>query len=201
MKNFLKIAEGVDVMPLMCAVVRRPDLWNQNTLRTTIPGSPHSQVSDMWLRFNDMKRAAETGDASYVFDEHESVEYPAYYAFPEAQALIFGLMTKVRGERLGRCLITKLAPGGTIAAHVDGGAHAEYYDRFHIVLQGKRGSLFRAGDEVVEMRTGEIWWFDNAAEHEVSNFSDDDRVHLIVDIRCSRPAAPDVHRSADAVAC
>ena len=111
MKNFLKIAEGCDVMPLMCALVYQPDLWNQNTLRTTIPGTPHSQVSDIWLRFNDMERAKKTGDASYVFDEHESIEYPAFHALPAAQKLIFELMVRVRGERLGRCLITKLPPG------------------------------------------------------------------------------------------
>ena len=202
MKNFLKIAEGCDVMPLMCALVYQPDLWNQNTLRTTIPGTPHSQVADIWLRFNDMERAKKTGDASYVFDEHESIEYPAFHALPAAQKLIFELMARVRGERLGRCLITKLPPGGTIAAHVDGGAHAEYYDRFHIVLQGKPGNLFRAGDEAVEMRTGEIYWFDNQAEHEVSNFSDDDRVHLIVDIRCPRSSsAPVLLPAGEPMAC
>jgi hypothetical protein len=34
------------------------------------------------------------------------------------------------------------------------------------------------------MRTGEVWWFNNAIEHEVVNNSADDRIHLIVDIRC-----------------
>ena len=189
MKNFLKIAEGCDVMPLMCALAYCPDLWNQNTLRTTIPGTPHAQVSDIWLRFNDMERANRTGDASYVFDEHESIDYPAFAQLPQARPLIFGLMARVGGERLGRCLITKLPPGGHIAPHVDGGSHAAYYERFHIVLRAEAGSRFRAGDEVVEMKTGDIYWFDNSQEHEVLNTSSDDRVHLIVDVRCKTPAA------------
>ncbi|MEJ8855812.1 aspartyl/asparaginyl beta-hydroxylase domain-containing protein [Variovorax robiniae] len=186
MKNFQKIAEGCNVLPLMCAVQQRPELWNQNTLRTTHPGTPHTEVSDIWLRFNDMQKAAATGDAAYVMDEHESIDYPAFGQLPQARPLILGLMATVSGERLGRCLITKLAPGGKIAPHVDGGSHAAYYERFHIVLHGKTGSLFRAGDEVVEMKTGDIWWFDNSQEHEVANGSDDDRVHLIVDVRCPK---------------
>lgn len=184
MKNFLKIVDGCDVMPLMYAVQQNPGLWNQNKLRTSIPESPHFAVSDIWLRFNDLTRATQTGDASYVMDEHESIDYPAFAQLPQARPLIFGVMSRVGGERLGRCMITKLPPGGRITPHVDGGSHAAYYERFHIVLQAKAGSRFRAGDEVVEMKTGEIYWFDNSQEHEVLNASDDDRVHLIVDVRC-----------------
>lgn len=184
MKNFIRIAENVSVLPLMLAVMRNPDLWNQNTLRTTHPGTPHTQVSDIWLRFNDLEPLRKTGDAATVMDEHESIFYPAFHVLPEARPLIFALMAQVGGERLGRCLITKLPPGGKIAPHVDGGSHAAYYERFHIVLQAKAGNTFRAGDEAVEMRTGEVWWFDNSKEHDVANHSDDDRVHLIVDIRC-----------------
>ena len=65
------------------------------------------------------------------------------------------------------------------------GTHSpvEYYERYHIVLSGHPGSIFRAGDEQVTMLTGEVWWFDNTKEHEVINNSADDRIHLIVDIK------------------
>lgn len=184
MKNFLKISDGCSVMPLMSALQQQPELWNQNTLRTTLPNSPHAEVSDIWLRFNDLEQARRTGDAAYVMDERESIDYPAFAVLHQARPLIFGLMATVAGERLGRCMITRLPPGGRIAPHVDGGAHAAYYDRFHIVLQAQSGSRFRAGDEVVEMQTGDIYWFDNSQEHEVVNDSADDQVHLIVDVRC-----------------
>ena len=39
---------------------------------------------------------------------------------------------------------------------------------------------------IVNMLTGEIWWFNNQAEHEIINNSADDRIHLIVDIRVSK---------------
>lgn len=180
MMHFQRLGEA-DVGALYNAVLRQPDLWNTQTARATYPGTPHAQVDDIWLRF-----AALNTDMAGVLDEHESVNYPAWYALPQARPIIFGLMARVEGERLGRCLITRLAAGRVIAPHVDGGSHAAYYDRYHVVLHAEPGCLFRAGEETVQMRTGEVWWFDNAQEHEVVNNSSDDRVHLIVDIRTMR---------------
>jgi len=178
MKNFRRIAQGIDTTRLLLNLQRRPELWDQNTLRTTHPQTPHKQVSDIWLRFNRLEEEVEK-----VVDEHESIDYPAYAYLPEARQMVMNLMAYVQGERLGRCLITKLRPGCKIEPHVDGGTHAAYYDRFHIVLESSPGSVFRCGDENVYMAPGEIFWFDNSVEHEVINNSAGDRIHLIVDIR------------------
>lgn len=186
MKNFQRVMAGVDVSAAHNAVMRNPDLWDQHTLRTTHPGTPHTEVSDIWLRFSDEVQAEAKGLIAGVIDEHESINFPAMRELPQLRPLIFGLMAKVEGERLGRVLVTKLKPEGKIEPHIDGGSHAAYYDRFHIVLHAEPNSLFGAGDETVEMRTGEIWWFDNSATHWVRNNSKDDRVHLIVDIRTFR---------------
>lgn len=183
MRNFNLISFNLDVLPLLNAVGRNEHLWNQNTLRTTHELTPHKEVSDIWLRFNDLVPYQESGEAAKILDEHESINYPALADLPQARPLIFGLMARVEGERLGRVLITRVAPGGKIAPHVDGGSHAAYYDRYHIVLQGLPGSIFRCGTETVQMQTGECWWFQNALEHEVVNNSADDRIHMIVDIR------------------
>lgn len=179
MRNFHLLMQGIDVAPLMNAVMRQPALWNQNTLRTQHEMTPHKAVDDIWLRFNELPEVVEE-----VIDEHESINYPAMLALPQARPLIFGLMARMEGERLGRVLITRLAPGEKIDPHVDGGAHAAYYDRFHIPLQSAPGCLFRCGDETVHMRAGDCWWFDNSVEHEVINNSAVDRVHLIIDIKC-----------------
>lgn len=183
MRNFHRIATAVSVTALALAIARRPDLWNQNLLRTTHPGTPHTQVDDIWLRFNELP---EPGQEARVMDEHESIDYPAYKDLPEARAVVMNLFAAVAGERLGRVLITRLKPGGRIAPHVDGGSHAAYYERFHLVLQSNEKCLFRAGEEVVSMRAGEFWWFDNSQEHEVMNEGPDDRIHLIMDARCSK---------------
>ena len=178
MKNFYQVHTGLDVAPLMLELKSQPELWDENTLRTEHPGTAHSHVSDIWLRFNEIQ-----DDALTVIDDKECINYPSIYKLPAAQSFIFWLMARVKGVQLGRCLITKLSPGGVITPHVDMGAPADYYERYHIVLSGYNGSIFRAGDEQVTMRTGDVWWFDNKQEHEVMNNSADHRIHMIIDIR------------------
>jgi hypothetical protein len=179
LRNFQILNAGLNVSPLLNAVLRN-DLWNKQTLRTAHPESPHTQVDDIWLRFNALPK---DGEEAKIIDDHESINYPAWFTLPEAQNICLDLMRQVRGERLGRVLITRLAPGKSIAPHVDGGDHAAYYERYHVVLQGLPGQLFRCGGETVQMRTGELWWFQNLIEHEVINNSADDRIVLIADIR------------------
>lgn len=182
MKNFYRIAENVDVVQLMLALQQKPDLWDQNRLRTTHENTPHAQVSDIWLRFNDISLFQNAGVDPAILDQHESICYPAWHQLPEAQRLVHDLNARVKGFRIGRVLITKVRPGCRITKHVDSGDHAAYYERFHIVLQSGPGCLFRGDDEQVHMKTGDCWWFQNKSEHEVINNSKVDRVHLIVDI-------------------
>lgn len=191
MKNFLRLGEGVNILPLLLAVQQKPYLWNQNTLRQTHQYSPHGEVEDIWLRFNDLKpfegrTEAEARDE--FLDQHESICYPGWHELPEAQHIVHSINAQVKGFRIGRVMLTRLAPGKRIYPHVDTGDHATYYERFHVVLQSSPGCLFRCGDETVQMRTGECWWFQNQVEHEVVNNGLDDRVHLIVDIHTGRGA-------------
>lgn len=158
--------------------MRQPELWDKNTLRTEHPNTAHSEVNDIWLRFND------TTDTSTVIDGHESIDYPAFLALPQARQIIFDLMRVVEGKRLGRVLITKLKPGKKITPHIDGGSHAAYYSRFHVTLQNQPGSIFRCENETINMVSGDVWWFNNSVEHEVVNNSADDRLTMIVDIKC-----------------
>lgn len=183
MKNFHKISENEPILPLLAAVMRQPELWGQNLLRTTFDNSPHREVSDIWLRFNDIEKYNDENRYNGVMDDHESIDYPAFASLPQARSLIFNLMRFVEGKRLGRVLITRLEPGKKVYSHIDSGSHAEYYDRYHIVLKNSEGSIFRAGDETICMRPGDIYWFDNSVEHEVINNSYDDRIVMIVDIR------------------
>ena len=190
MRYFHKLASGLDVRVLVHSIARQPELWNVNRLRTTYPGTPHTEVSDIWLRFQDSAQVEEpqagevTVERGRMFlDEHESINYPAFACLPAARQIIWDLMRLVEGERLGRVLITRLAPGCKIAPHADGGAHAAYYDRYHVALVVLPGVVFRAGNEQVLMTTGDVWWFDNSQEHEVINNSADDRLTMIVDIR------------------
>jgi hypothetical protein len=77
MRHFQKIIEGLDVIPLLNALAQRPELWNENTLRTTHPQSPHQQTDDIWLLFNRIP-----DDPSEVIDDCEVIPYRAWHELP-----------------------------------------------------------------------------------------------------------------------
>lgn len=193
MRNFYRIANNMDVVPLMMAINDQSGLWNQYTLRTQAPETPHREIDDIWLRMNDLEKCLQAKETDGFFDHRESINYPAWEKLPQARDLIMALMTRIQGERLGRCFISRMAPGKCIYPHKDIGDdlsvyydNEPYYSRFHIVLQGLPGSIFKAGDEQVCMQTGEVWWFDGSQEHEVINNSKDDRIHIVCDIRVTK---------------
>ncbi len=183
MRYFHKIAKEMNVAPLLAAVSRNPELWNQHRIRTTHDNSAHVQASDILLRFNDLSNFKDSDDYSVILNDLEAIDYPAFKELPQARGIIFDLMRFVEGKRLGRVVITKLTPGSKVTPHIDSGLSAEYYDRYHITLKNSEGSIFRVGDEVVCMEPGDIYLFNNQVEHEVINNGTDDRITLIVDIR------------------
>lgn len=189
MKNFQCLTAGINVMPLLLAIKRRPELWKEDTYLRDYPQGPFKQIESIMLRFPEKgvyETEAELKNHLSTYDQHESIDYPAYKVLTEARPLVMNLFGFVAGERLGRVIINKIAPGGVIFPHADTPDHVDYYSRFHIVLQSQPGVVFRSGDESVYMGTGEAWWFDNGQEHEVINNSADDRIHMVVDVRTSR---------------
>jgi hypothetical protein len=190
MRNFQKIAEGVNIIPALIELQTNGDLWNQNTLRTMTPESPHREVDDIWVRMNDLSKCRQADTDPVFVDHRESINYPAASRLPAIRQMVMNLMMLVQGERLGRVLISRMQPGAQIGEHKDIGPDLTkwydsepYYSRFHIVLQGHAGSLFHCGDEQVCMRSGEVWWFRNDVEHSVINNSAEDRIHIVTDIR------------------
>lgn len=176
MRHFTKLGE-MQVGPLMGAIARQPELWNQNTLRTKTPGTPHGEVDDIWLFFNDPE------DPEAVVNDKEVIPFFAWHKLPQARQIIFDLMRWTESHRLGRVVITRLPPGGTIPMHTDGGAPATYFTRYQVAIQSLPGAIFQIEEEQVNFKTGEVWMINNEAEHGVINNSEDDRIVMIVDLR------------------
>lgn len=182
MKNFLCLAHSANTIQLLLQIQRQPNLWKADTYLRDYPQGPFEDVETIFLRFpsssvTELERSQK--------DQHECENMDGSLHLPAARALVFGLMAMVEGERLGRVMINKIRPGGRIFPHADTPVHANYWDRFHYVIQASPGCNFRCGNETVQMHTGQLWWFDNSEEHEVINNSADDRIHLIVDVRTS----------------
>lgn len=193
MRNFLKLAENIDVIPVLHALHNHDELWNQNNLRTLYPGSPHREADDILFWFNDLSHLVKDsfGNIDFeasskvitVVDDKDVIPYPAWNIITQVRILVFDLMRRVEGVRLGRTMATRLKSGDQIYPHDDSGAPAEYYSRYHIILQNGPGSLFNCGNETVTMKAGECYQFRNKLCHSVQNNSTIDRITLIVDIR------------------
>ena len=184
MRNFMKVGEGFNVEPLNFILKRNPQLWNVKTLRKEMQDSPHLAMSDIWIRYNDDSEAAKTGDYSRFHDMHYPVWYPAANVIPGIKQIALWLMAKMGATHLGGILITKIPPNGRIEPHVDSNWHADFYNcKLYIPIQTNQYCMNRCEEELVVMRQGDCWYFNNAVEHEVMNNGDDDRITLIICMR------------------
>ncbi len=179
LQHFERLSTGLPIQPLLEAIARKPELWRDITARQSTPGSAHKYTESIFLRW------ARELTIEACFNDIEAVNYPALGELPEALPLIADVIDRVDGGKLGRVLITSLAPGGTISKHSDEGAVADHYERFHICLQSDEGNTFSASidqAETVRMRPGQLWWFNHKAEHWLANHSTRPRLHLIIDV-------------------
>jgi quercetin dioxygenase-like cupin family protein len=183
MRNFLLMGRGINVLPLALEVLRQGHLWREDTYLRDYPQGPFRDVETIFLRFppasvSELERSSK--------DPHECVWMDGALHLPAARPLIFNLLASIQGERLGRVMLNKIAPGGRIYPHADTPVHAEYYSRFHYVVMSSPGVAFSCGEEQTTMQAGDLWWFNNKLVHEVVNNSAQDRIHLIIDVRTSR---------------
>lgn len=180
MNHLQLIAQGLDVTPLNTQISVHPELWGKDTYHRDYPNYPFAKTETIYIRFTpDAKNFVHGGTQ----DLHECEWMDGAIHLPAARPFIFGLMAKLEAERLGRVIINKLEPGGTIFAHVDPEFFTSYWTRFHLAIQSGPGCTCRCAEEKVFMRPGEMWRFDNGVEHEVINNSSVERIHMIIDLK------------------
>lgn len=171
------IRDGVDVDALRAALVANPQLWDQHTARTAHPDSPHHGLSDIWARF-----APPGVDGG---QPHDAIWYPAAEVLP-IRELVYPLMSELQGDRLGGVLITKIPAGRMCRPHVDRGWHAGYYQKFGVQIDAAPGQAFCFEAASLVTRPGDVFWFDNAFTHWVTNPTPHDRITAIVCIKTDR---------------
>lgn len=170
---------SLDVSTLVEQIEAHPDVWNRH--KTRLYG-PHSQVSDIWVRYNSWDNFK---DRESFNGPHESTWYPVINEIPAVKRLCFDVMHIVQGERLGGVLITKIPPGDKVLPHIDRGWHAEYYEKFAVQLKSAPGQAFCFETAQLSADIGEIYTFDNSKPHWVTNDSSEERMTLIICIRRS----------------
>ena len=175
-----------DAEPLRMALQTRPDLWNRHPYRTSFEGTPFGGMDDILLRYSRPEMHEGVADPMALVNDTCLVQYEAWRLLPQAHAVIFNLMRRYEGIALGRVVVARLPMGGRISPHADDyGSYAARDDglRFHAVVQALPGCLFQCGDEVIQTRTGEVWWFNHKQMHSAQNNSADERIHLLIDIQ------------------
>lgn len=177
MLQFSRIAEGMDVTPLLAELDSAPDMWLADTSRQR---KVRCQRDTLNIFLRAPRKPLPPG-AKNANDVHESRLAPAAAMFPRALAFC-QCVADEQGGALGRATLVALLPRSRVFPHVDAGAYYRIRDRFHLVLRSSGGSPLGAGEETVVMREGELWTFNNKIRHWADNPSDEPRVHLIFDL-------------------
>jgi len=159
--------------------LRNPRIWNTYPFRRG-PKSPHRDLDDIWVRYNDI--ACFTGDIAKFNSPHESVWYPVVEQIPTAKAIAEKIGEDFKGK-IGGVLITRIPPGKSCHPHIDQGWHAEHYEKFAYQVQGNVEQSFNVEQEVLRTKSGDLFWFDNSRLHWVNNPSDEERITMVVCVR------------------
>ncbi len=180
MKKIAKLLSGANVAPLLWALQANPQLWNEHSGRTKPLASPHREVDDIWARYAAGGKIAEDGP-------HESVWYPSADILP-LREIVSPLMAAVDGEQLGGVLITRIRAGKSCYPHADQGWHARFYRKFAVQVQSAPGQFFCFEGERLEALPGDVYEFDNAHSHWITNDTEHDRITLIVCVKTGAPS-------------
>jgi predicted acetyltransferase len=175
--KFHRFATDLPVAQLLQQVKERPELWDEITERQTVAGSPHTDTKSILLRWcKDLTVEAAMNDL-------EAVDYPAAEKLWQGAWPVFENVLRYIGDvSIGRVMIVSLKPGGRIPIHINEGSYADRYDRLHVPLQSDEGNRFSVDGDDVYMHPGELWWFNHKRPHWVENYSERERIHLIIDV-------------------
>jgi len=187
--SFAKMPFKVDVAALCNQLDSHPELFDEYQDRRLAAGSPHAEMTDIWVRYN-----APENRGAHFNDEHVAQWYPCVFAIPEAVRVAADVFEQVGGEVLGAVLITKLPAGGKIYPHIDSGWHAGFYDKYYVSVRNGSGAVFGFPDGEFEAKAGDVYQFDNSVEHWVNNDSDEERLSMIVRVRTFERSIREVAR-------
>lgn len=158
MKYFQRLAENANVLPVAHEVIKRQsEIWKNDGSNGNI--MLRGAGPDGRMRNNPV--------------------------LPFTRVIALDLMRSLGGCALGEIWLQRIEQGRKRSiAEVDPELleEAQWWPRYLIVLQDQPGSLVTCGEESVQMKPGDVWWFDRTVKQVFANNSPDDLLHLLVDI-------------------
>ena len=91
-------------------------------------------------------------------------------------------LEKIYDGKIGKVVFPKLKAGNRVYKHKDTTEYLNVIHRNHIPIITNKDVLFYVDDGALNMFEGECWEVNNLKFHEIINNSNQDRIHLIIDI-------------------
>jgi hypothetical protein len=95
---------------------------------------------------------------------------------------IVGYVESLAGGKLIRAEFINMKPRSRIRTHKDRSDVLYVARRFHVPIKTNYLVTFSSGAEVRNLKTGTLYELNNIKYHSVQNASDDNRIHLILDV-------------------
>ena len=167
--NFQSLGSTVDIQALKAKLLELPAAaWLESDRQTVF--DIHYETQSIQLLADDMS--------------HTEPQQGRFYR--DFQTLLQPILDQLTAHfgthgTFVRILFAKLSPHSEIRPHVDKGYSLINCNRVHLpIATNPRVTVF-VGGEGIHMKEGEIWEINNATVHAVTNDSDEDRIHLIID--------------------
>ncbi len=181
LRAFRLLYDSIPVGDVFTQLEAQPELWD-GTVERKGPGSPHNEVSEIWLRYRDRRELLSAHDFR---GPHIPVWWPAWRVLPALHNIVYDLAAHVRCVHLGGVFITRIPAGGEVSPHNDRGTwHPEYHNcKVYLPITTNDDCVNYCNGDSQVMRAGEAWTFDNLVTHSVVNGGSSDRMTLIVSMR------------------
>lgn len=115
-------------------------------------------------------------------DQGKILDHPPRKQYPQIEPILDFVTSLGYGKRIDRAVIAALPPHKKILRHVDTDPFF-IRNRIHVPLKTNPNVLFHSGDIDYYMEKGKVYIINNnTEEHGVTNNSDQERLHLIVDV-------------------
>jgi hypothetical protein len=166
---------AVEIAPL-AAVVRRisEQVWTMEDARKENRFEVFHHTRHIILRFIEGNRDHRVFYANPVWAALSGCVLPVMDAAVAAYGFAAPIFPKV--------MLARLAAGGVIDAHSDGGGSNLFTHKIHVPLQTNDEVRVVVAGQPFHLQTGQAYELNNIASHSVENLGATDRVHLVFEV-------------------
>ena len=149
-------------------------IWTENVSRQ-LAFSEHKETLSIFVLW--------TGFQHNYFNPRLQTKHPAlYHPFEFMLKDTLEFLRNFYNGVIFKILIVKLKAFSVIPPHPDSGFSLELTHRIHIPIITNENVSFTVGNSTIIMMPGQLYEINNLTDHSVCNNSNQDRIHLIIDI-------------------